>query len=145
MPTEINFTIKKDGTGNYTTIKSFVAGEAGNLVAADENHVVTINCYERSRKMNAGKLNKPFVTASIFVLACSPVAFGQYAIDWSTVDGGGGTSSGGGYELRGTIGQPDASLVPHTADLNRHRNRSRIPCASLDTDTDTDSKNLAQS
>lgn len=33
---------------------------------------------------------------------------GEYSIDWSTIDGGGGVSTGGGYELSGTIGQPDA-------------------------------------
>jgi hypothetical protein len=32
----------------------------------------------------------------------------QFAIDWFSVDGGGGTSSGGAYALSGTIGQPDA-------------------------------------
>lgn len=34
-----------------------------------------------------------------------------YNIDWYTIDGGGGTSSGGGYTLSGTIGQPDAGLL----------------------------------
>ena len=29
-------------------------------------------------------------------------------IDWSTIDGGGGTSTGGVYTVSGTIGQPDA-------------------------------------
>jgi len=33
---------------------------------------------------------------------------GGYAIDWFTIDGGGGTSTGGGYSLSGSIGQPDA-------------------------------------
>ena len=34
---------------------------------------------------------------------------GDYDLTWSTVDGGGGTfSTGGTYELGGTIGQPDA-------------------------------------
>lgn len=32
-----------------------------------------------------------------------------YAIDWHTIDGGGGISSGGGYAVSGTIGQHDAS------------------------------------
>ena len=32
----------------------------------------------------------------------------DHAIDWWTVDGGGGTSTGGVYTLSGTIGQPDA-------------------------------------
>jgi len=35
-------------------------------------------------------------------------AFAQYAIDWHTIDGGGGTSTNGQYSLSGTIGQPDA-------------------------------------
>src|SRR5580765_7661894 len=35
----------------------------------------------------------------------------NYAIDWHTIDGGGGTSSGGIYSLSGTIGQPDAGRM----------------------------------
>jgi len=34
-----------------------------------------------------------------------------YSIDWSNVDGGGGTSTGAAYSVSGTIGQPDAGLV----------------------------------
>jgi hypothetical protein len=34
---------------------------------------------------------------------------GPYVLDWYTIDGGGGTSSGGAYTLSGTIGQHDAS------------------------------------
>ncbi|RME90512.1 MAG: hypothetical protein D6766_13160 [Verrucomicrobia bacterium] len=41
---------------------------------------------------------------------CLP-AFAQYTIDWHTIDGGGGTSTGGAYALSGTIGQPDAGPV----------------------------------
>jgi hypothetical protein len=33
---------------------------------------------------------------------------GGYDLTWHTVDGGGGTVSGGGYTLMGTAGQPDA-------------------------------------
>jgi hypothetical protein len=33
----------------------------------------------------------------------------SYSINWYKVAGGGGTSSGGGYRVSGTIGQPDAS------------------------------------
>ncbi len=32
----------------------------------------------------------------------------DFDLSWHTVDGGGGTSSGGDFVLRGTIGQPDA-------------------------------------
>jgi hypothetical protein len=38
---------------------------------------------------------------------CFP-SWGQYSIDWWTVNGGGGTSTGGVYSVTGTIGQPDA-------------------------------------
>ena len=31
----------------------------------------------------------------------------SYSIDWFTIDGGGGTSTGGVYSVSGTIGQPD--------------------------------------
>ncbi len=34
---------------------------------------------------------------------------GQYELSWSTIDGGGGRSTGGDYALVGTIGQPDAA------------------------------------
>ena len=37
-----------------------------------------------------------------------------YSIDWSTIDGGGGTSTGGVYSVSGTIGQPDANQQPVT-------------------------------
>ena len=43
-----------------------------------------------------------------FALA-APAALAQpFEIDWYTIDGGGGTSSGGTYVLSGTIGQHDA-------------------------------------
>ena len=32
----------------------------------------------------------------------------SYSIDWFTINGGGGTSTGGVYSVSGTIGQPDA-------------------------------------
>ena len=35
----------------------------------------------------------------------------NYAISWSTIDGGGGTSMGGSYALMGAIGQPDAGAM----------------------------------
>jgi len=43
-----------------------------------------------------------------FLTIFVPVAYGDYKIVWSTIDGGGGQSSGGQYILNGTIGQPDA-------------------------------------
>jgi len=39
------------------------------------------------------------------------LANAQYAIDWFTIDGGGGSSSSGSLTLSGTIGQPDAGTL----------------------------------
>ena len=41
------------------------------------------------------------------VLLFSLPVCADYEINWHTIDGGGGTSSGGQYVLTGTIGQPD--------------------------------------
>ena len=48
---------------------------------------------------------------AICVLASTVLAAsgGQYILEWSSIDGGGGTSSGDTYTLTGTIGQPDAA------------------------------------
>ena len=51
--------------------------------------------------------------ATIILLVSSLVlVFGaraqNYSIDWFSIDGGGGTSTGGVYSVSGTIGQPDA-------------------------------------
>jgi hypothetical protein len=35
----------------------------------------------------------------------------QFSIDWHTIDGGGGTSTGGVFAVSGTIGQPDAGVM----------------------------------
>lgn len=43
---------------------------------------------------------------------CAHTAMAQsYSIDWFTIDGGGGTSTGGVYSVSGTIGQPDAGKM----------------------------------
>ena len=59
--------------------------------------------------MNIRTIRQQFVAAALAVFTGS--AFAQYAVDWHTVDGGGGTSTGGVYAVSGTIGQPDASLT----------------------------------
>jgi hypothetical protein len=40
-----------------------------------------------------------------------PVGAQNYSINWFTIDGGGGTSAGGGFTVSGTIGQPDAGAM----------------------------------
>ena len=46
---------------------------------------------------------------SALLLACGALTAGaqSYSIDWFTIDGGGGTSTGGVYQVSGTVGQPD--------------------------------------
>jgi hypothetical protein len=55
-------------------------------------------------------------TKLLLVLGCfvglTTSALAQnYSIDWYTIDGGGGTSTGGVYSVTGTIGQPDAGAL----------------------------------
>jgi len=52
------------------------------------------------------------VLAAFFILNssfCLSAHAQTYSIDWHTIDGGGGTSTGGVYSVSGSIGQPDAS------------------------------------
>jgi hypothetical protein len=53
----------------------------------------------------------PILVFGLFLLLSAAQAQ-QYAIDWFTIDGGGGTSTGGVYSVSGTIGQPDAAVQP---------------------------------
>ena len=48
-----------------------------------------------------------FLMLATFTLA-TPASAQTFSIDWHTIDGGGGTSTGGVYSVSGTIGQPDA-------------------------------------
>ena len=54
---------------------------------------------------------KSAVTVILMLLLSVSIANADYSIDWHTVDGGGGRSSGGTYTLIGTIGQPDAAYL----------------------------------
>ena len=57
---------------------------------------------------------KPFLILLLTSLMLAGLAFNaraqSYSIDWFTIDGGGGTSTGGVYSVSGTIGQPDAGV-----------------------------------
>jgi hypothetical protein len=49
---------------------------------------------------------KELLVAMVFFVSCALSA--DYTVDWFTVDGGGGKSTGAAYLVTGTIGQPDA-------------------------------------
>jgi len=50
------------------------------------------------------------VIPSALVLLTGSALLAQFSIDWHTIDGGGGTSSGGGFSVSGTVGQADAGV-----------------------------------
>ncbi len=62
------------------------------------------------REQKAAPCILRFAPIYILVLIFPVVVFGagQYQMNWFTIDGGGGTSSGGKFTLTGTIGQPDS-------------------------------------
>jgi hypothetical protein len=55
------------------------------------------------------KLAMPGFAIGLVMAASAPAQ--PYSIDWHTIDGGGGTSTGGVYSVSGTIGQPDAGVT----------------------------------
>jgi hypothetical protein len=59
--------------------------------------------------MNVFKHTLGLIAIGVFTLAAT--SFADYDISWHTIDGGGGTSTGGGFSLSGTIGQPDAGTM----------------------------------
>lgn len=60
-------------------------------------------------KLNPMKVRMNAVIAVLLVAAAAPAQNrGQFELTWSTVDGGGGTITGGAYVLNGTIAQADA-------------------------------------
>jgi len=71
---------------------------------------------ETTRRINVVRSLKPLKVIALLALAsacvvslCSSTARAQqYSIDWFSVDGGGGTSTGSVYSVSGTIGQADA-------------------------------------
>ncbi len=67
---------------------------------------------EKMRKMRRIHRNSYETVLLVFCLLVSVTmaqSGGQYEITWSTINGGGGVSSGGPYTLMGTIAQHDAA------------------------------------
>ena len=49
-----------------------------------------------------------WILLSLLLASALPVSAQSFSVDWFTIDGGGGISTGGGFTLAGTAGQPDA-------------------------------------
>jgi hypothetical protein len=64
------------------------------------------------------KIITTFLFAGVLLIAGAAVAQDgptpDFAIDWYTLDGGGGLSTGATFSLTGTIGQHDASVMEST-------------------------------
>jgi hypothetical protein len=59
--------------------------------------------------MKADCMKKSYLLLITLLGTMSSLRSQNLAIDWSTIDGGGGTCTGGVYSVSGTIGQPDAA------------------------------------
>lgn len=65
------------------------------------------------------KIKKPLRLALLLLVALLALALagmvladvGSYSLSWSNIDAGGDTSSGTGYTLIGSAGQPDAGVL----------------------------------
>ena len=81
-----------------------------------ENRGIGESATVRSRMRRFTVSPTPRFALPLALLCLLSFAFGlcaqaQYAIDWFTMDGGGGTSTGGVFSVSGTIGQPDAGVM----------------------------------
>jgi hypothetical protein len=52
-----------------------------------------------------------FVIATLLLAGAASLRAQSFSLDWFTIAGGGGTSTGGVYSVSGTIGQPDAGAT----------------------------------
>ena len=77
------------------------------------------NSMTKHQNKNAARRSRPALSLALgcwclLLSLASRTSAQNFAIDWFTIDGGGGTSTGGVYSLSGTIGQPDANAPPMT-------------------------------
>ena len=55
-------------------------------------------------------MKKALFTLCLIIVAVRASAQ-TYSIDWHSIDGGGGTSTGAVYSVSGSVGQPDAGTM----------------------------------
>jgi hypothetical protein len=67
--------------------------------------------FETGQHPSSGRSTLLLVAATAAFLATGLGARGEFADNWWTIDGGGGTSSGAQFTLNGTTGQPDAGVM----------------------------------
>ena len=67
--------------------------------------------------MNATQLKKMCLALCVAFVTAATLYAQDFDLSWYTIDGGGGESAGGDFELSGTIGQPDAGTAMTGADF----------------------------
>jgi len=92
--------------------KTWRVGGARNLFRLDARSV------RQPRSSTGAVLQRPSGLKSALLGALAALFFyglsaraQSYSIEWHTIDGGGGTGTGGVYALSGTLGQPDAGTL----------------------------------
>jgi len=63
-----------------------------------------------ARGLASSKTGRAAVVGVLWLSLCIAPAQ-NYSIDWHSIDGGGGTSTGGVYSVSGSVGQPDAGTL----------------------------------
>lgn len=64
----------------------------------------------RNKKILLLGILTALLALTVVATAAGPLA-DSFSIPWWTVDGGGGSSQGGAYTLKGTVGQADAGTI----------------------------------
>jgi hypothetical protein len=82
--------------------------ECGSPLPLLGQSVTSRGALKGARGLAPSKTWRRFVAAFAFLATVIAGSAQTYSIDWHTIDGGGGTSTGGVYSVSGTIGQPDA-------------------------------------
>jgi hypothetical protein len=90
--------------GGWETRSVLECGSPLPLSGGGARPVATIS----ARGLAQSKTWRRLVALCLLISALSFPLQAQYAIDWFTIDGGGGTSTGSVYSVSGSIGQPDA-------------------------------------
>ncbi len=62
------------------------------------------------RQSNSQLRGKAYLILCMLLLLAASMAI-AYELDWWTIDGASGTSTGGAYSLSGTVGQPEAGTA----------------------------------
>lgn len=77
-------------------------------VTAEERRVLELLTVEQARAFADGSDPAAIILADGRLLAEALLSLGGFYLSWWSLDSGGGTATGGGFTLTGTLGQADA-------------------------------------